>query len=74
MTEWDAKKVRDTFIQFFEAKGHTFVPSSGSVPVRAQSLAPPFPPRFAWSIPLSRPRPRNTRAPPSPRSESPGRL
>ncbi|KAJ2510159.1 Alanine--tRNA ligase, partial [Coemansia sp. RSA 1937] len=29
---WTAKKVRDTFIEFFQAEGHTFVPSSATVP------------------------------------------
>ncbi|KAJ2878751.1 Alanine--tRNA ligase [Coemansia aciculifera] len=31
-TEWTAKKVRDTFIEFFQAEGHTFVPSSSTIP------------------------------------------
>ncbi|KAJ2327347.1 Alanine--tRNA ligase [Coemansia sp. RSA 2673] len=31
-TEWTAKKVRDTFIEFFQAEGHTFVASSPTVP------------------------------------------
>ena len=32
-------QVRDSFIKFFESKQHTFVPSSGSVPVRTHTLA-----------------------------------
>ncbi|KAJ2491315.1 Alanine--tRNA ligase [Coemansia sp. RSA 2050] len=31
-SEWTAKKVRDTFIKFFQAEGHTFVPSSSTIP------------------------------------------
>ncbi|KAJ1932800.1 Alanine--tRNA ligase, partial [Linderina macrospora] len=31
-TEWTAKHVRDTFIGFYEQQGHTFVPSSSTVP------------------------------------------
>ncbi|KAJ2524163.1 Alanine--tRNA ligase, partial [Coemansia sp. RSA 2049] len=31
-TEWTAKKVRGTFIGFFQERGHTFVPSSSTVP------------------------------------------
>ncbi|KAJ1732552.1 Alanine--tRNA ligase [Coemansia sp. Benny D160-2] len=31
-TEWTAKKVRGTFIDFFQERGHTFVPSSSTVP------------------------------------------
>ena len=30
-------QVRDSFIKFFESKQHTFVPSSGSVPVRTHT-------------------------------------
>ena len=33
MTDWNAKKVRETFIEFFNSKEHVFVPSSGSVPL-----------------------------------------
>ncbi|KAJ1728917.1 Alanine--tRNA ligase [Coemansia biformis] len=32
MTEWTADKVRATFIEFFQANGHSFVPSSPTVP------------------------------------------
>ncbi|KAJ2504379.1 Alanine--tRNA ligase, partial [Coemansia sp. RSA 2052] len=31
-SEWTASKVRDTFIEFFQAEGHTFVPSSSTIP------------------------------------------
>ncbi|KAI9500524.1 alanyl-tRNA synthetase [Coemansia spiralis] len=31
-TEWTAKNVRDTFIGFFQADGHAFVPSSSTIP------------------------------------------
>ncbi|KAJ2158574.1 Alanine--tRNA ligase [Coemansia sp. RSA 552] len=31
-TEWTANKVRDTFMEYFQTKGHTFVPSSPTVP------------------------------------------
>ena len=30
--EWPAAKVRDTFLNYFKGKGHTFVPSSSVVP------------------------------------------
>ncbi|KAJ2448657.1 Alanine--tRNA ligase, partial [Coemansia sp. RSA 2336] len=29
---WTANKVRETFIEFFQANGHTFVPSSSTIP------------------------------------------
>ncbi|KAJ2715348.1 Alanine--tRNA ligase [Coemansia spiralis] len=32
MTEWTASKVRETFVEFFKANGHAFVPSSSTVP------------------------------------------
>ncbi|KAJ1940026.1 Alanine--tRNA ligase [Kickxella alabastrina] len=31
-TEWTGRKVRDTFIEYFESQGHKFVPSSPTVP------------------------------------------
>ncbi|KAI5307342.1 Alanine--tRNA ligase [Ascosphaera pollenicola] len=31
-SQWPAKKVRDTFLDFFKQNGHTFVPSSSVVP------------------------------------------
>ncbi|KAJ1861975.1 Alanine--tRNA ligase, partial [Coemansia sp. RSA 2703] len=31
-TEWTGTKVRDTFIEYFKSQGHTFVPSSATVP------------------------------------------
>ncbi|KAJ1897499.1 Alanine--tRNA ligase, partial [Coemansia sp. IMI 209127] len=31
-TEWTAKNVRNTFIEFYKEQGHTFVPSSPTVP------------------------------------------
>ncbi|RAL01494.1 alanine--tRNA ligase [Aspergillus ibericus CBS 121593] len=31
-SEWDAKRVRDTFLQYFKENGHTFVASSPVVP------------------------------------------
>jgi len=31
-SEWPASKIRSTFIQFFESKGHTYWPSSSVVP------------------------------------------
>lgn len=30
--EWPVNKVRSTFIKFFEENGHTFVPSSSTIP------------------------------------------
>ena len=30
--EWPAAKVRDTFLNYFKSKGHTFVPSSSVIP------------------------------------------
>ncbi|KAF2108907.1 alanyl-tRNA synthetase [Lophiotrema nucula] len=36
--EWPAKKVRDTFLDFFKQKGHTFIPSSSVVPHDDPSL------------------------------------
>ncbi|KAK4692244.1 alanyl-tRNA synthetase, partial [Lecanoromycetidae sp. Uapishka_2] len=35
---WPARKVRDTFLNFFKEKGHTFVPSSSVVPHNDPSL------------------------------------
>lgn len=35
---WDAKRVRDTFIQYFESKGHTYWPSSAVVPYNDPTL------------------------------------
>ncbi|KAI9281860.1 alanyl-tRNA synthetase [Sporodiniella umbellata] len=32
MTEWPANKVRSTFVKYFEENGHSFVPSSSTVP------------------------------------------
>ncbi|ODV74513.1 alanine--tRNA ligase CYBJADRAFT_172487 [Cyberlindnera jadinii NRRL Y-1542] len=31
-TEWPAQKVRNTFLDYFKSKGHTFVPSSSVIP------------------------------------------
>ncbi|KAJ1764780.1 Alanine--tRNA ligase, partial [Coemansia sp. RSA 1843] len=31
-TEWTAKNVRSAFIEFYKEQGHTFVPSSPTVP------------------------------------------
>jgi hypothetical protein len=56
MTDWNGKKVRDTFIEFFQSKEHTYVPSSGSVPVRA---AGSFARRF--SLPAFRRRTQGSR-------------
>jgi len=36
--KWPANKVRSTFISFFQSKGHTFWPSSPSVPVNDPTL------------------------------------
>ncbi|QPG73420.1 Alanine--tRNA ligase [Brettanomyces nanus] len=36
--EWPASKVRDTFLNFFKERGHTFVPSSSVVPHDDPSL------------------------------------
>lgn len=36
--EWPATRVRSTFNEFFESKGHTFVPSSKVVPVNDPTL------------------------------------
>lgn len=30
--EWPAAKVRSTFLDFFRERGHTFVPSSSTIP------------------------------------------
>lgn len=30
--DWPANKVRSTFIKYFEENGHTFVPSSSTIP------------------------------------------
>ena len=35
---WPANKVRKTFIEFFEAKGHTFWPSSSTIPYEDPTL------------------------------------
>jgi len=37
-TEWTVKKVRQTFIEFFQSKQHEFVPSSPAVPVNDKTL------------------------------------
>ncbi|KAF2118263.1 tRNA synthetases class II (A)-domain-containing protein [Lophiotrema nucula] len=36
--EWGAKKVRDTFLDYFKERGHTFVPSSSVVPLSDPTL------------------------------------
>ncbi|KAF1992139.1 alanyl-tRNA synthetase [Aulographum hederae CBS 113979] len=36
--EWSAKKVRDTFLEYFKKNGHTFVPSSSVVPLADPTL------------------------------------
>ncbi|KAF2013404.1 alanyl-tRNA synthetase-like protein [Aaosphaeria arxii CBS 175.79] len=36
--EWGAKRVRDTFLDFFKKNGHTFVPSSSVVPLSDPTL------------------------------------
>lgn len=36
--QWPANKVRKTFIEFFEAKGHTFWPSSSTIPYEDPTL------------------------------------
>ena len=36
--QWNAQQVRDTFIQFFKDRGHTFVKSSPVVPVNDPTL------------------------------------
>ena len=36
--EWSAQRVRDTFLNFFEEKGHTFVKSSPVVPLSDPTL------------------------------------
>ncbi|KAF2498436.1 hypothetical protein BU16DRAFT_524550 [Lophium mytilinum] len=36
--EWDAVKVRDTFLEYFKKNGHTFVPSSSVVPLSDPTL------------------------------------
>jgi len=35
---WPASKVRKTFIEFFEGKGHTFWPSSSTIPYEDPTL------------------------------------
>lgn len=35
---WPANKVRKTFIEFFEGKGHTFWPSSSTIPYEDPTL------------------------------------
>ena len=37
-TEWSVQRVRDTYVQFFESKGHEFVPSSPVVPLNDPTL------------------------------------
>ncbi|KAF2405139.1 putative alanyl-tRNA synthetase [Trichodelitschia bisporula] len=36
--EWNAKRVRDTFLDYFKQNGHTFVPSSSVVPLADPTL------------------------------------
>lgn len=36
--EWSAPKVRETFLEFFKERGHTFVPSSSVVPLSDPTL------------------------------------
>ena len=36
--QWPAQKVRETFLDFFKAKSHTFVPSSSVVPLSDPTL------------------------------------
>ena len=36
--EWTAAKVRSTFISFFEERGHTFWPSSSTIPYNDPTL------------------------------------
>ena len=36
--EWSAPKVRDTFLEYFKQRGHTFVPSSSVVPLSDPTL------------------------------------
>jgi len=35
---WPANKVRKTYIEFFESKGHTFWPSSSTIPYEDPTL------------------------------------
>ncbi|CAL1705403.1 unnamed protein product [Somion occarium] len=37
-TAWPAKKVRETFFEYFRSKGHTFVPSSSTIPYEDPTL------------------------------------
>ena len=36
--EWPVQRVRDAYVQFFESKGHAFVPSSPVVPLNDPTL------------------------------------
>lgn len=35
---WTARKVREEFFNFFKSKGHTFVPSSSTIPYEDPTL------------------------------------
>jgi len=39
--EWGAARVRQTFLDYFQARGHTFVPSSSVVPLADPTLSSP---------------------------------
>lgn len=36
--EWTSKKVRQTFFDYFQARGHTFMPSSSTIPYEDPTL------------------------------------
>lgn len=37
-TAWPAKKVRETFFEYFRSRGHTYVPSSSTIPYEDPTL------------------------------------
>ena len=37
-TTWPAKKVRETFFEYFRSRGHTYVPSSSTIPYEDPTL------------------------------------